>query len=185
MRLLGSFLRGCDALVRVLAGISLLVIAAVLFANAVARYFANFNVIGSEELSRYLMVWITFLGSYLLVRVQRHITVDVFFRLVPQSVVKVVSICCAIVGAITMSYVAWLGYELTAFIFRSGQMSSSLPVLRGWIYLAIPVGCGLTAVAYVYELLVMAFGGTLPKAADYGLPDDVPDVDDAAIEKTA
>lgn len=177
MRVLDSLLRGCDAVVSFMAGISLLVITGALFANAVARYFADFVVIGSEELSRYLLVWMTFLGSYLLVRVQRHITVDVFVRIVSPPVVRLVQILCAIVGAITLGYVAFLGWELASFIMGTGQMSSSLPIRRGWIYVAIPVGCGLMALAYVFELLVTLFGGTLPRAADYGLPDDVPDVD--------
>lgn len=177
MRALDSLLRGCDAIVSFMAGISLLVITAALFANAVARYFADFVVIGSEELSRYLLVWVTFLGSYLLVRVQRHITVDVFSRMIPKTALRIVNMLCAIVGAVTLGYIAWLGWELASFIMGTGQMSSSLPIRRGWIYMAIPVGCGLMALAYVFELLVAIFGGKLPRAAEYGLPDDLPDAE--------
>lgn len=178
MKVLDSLFRGCDTIVRAAAGIALIVMTVVLFINAVARYFADFAIIGSEELSRYLMVWMTFLGSYVLVRVQRHITVDVFARLVPPAVARAVQMLCAIVGVITLGYVAYLGWELASFVMGTGQMSSSLPIRRGWVYLAIPVGCGLMALAYVFELLIAIFGGSLPRAADYGLPDDVPDVDD-------
>ncbi|MCB5362401.1 TRAP transporter small permease [Pusillimonas sp. CC-YST705] len=173
MKALDSLLRGFDALVKVMAGVSLLVITVVLFINAVARYFADFVVIGGEELSRYLMVWVTFLGSYLLVRVQRHITVDIFSRVISKGALRIVNMLCATVGAITLGYIAWLGWELASFIWETGQMSSSLPIRRAWIYMAIPVGCGLMAIAYVFELLVAIFGGTLPRAGDYGLPDDL------------
>jgi len=176
VRLFGA----CDALVRWVAGLFLLVITATLFVNSVARYFAGIVIIGGEELARYLMVWLTFLGAYLLVRVQRHVTVDVLARLAPAGVMRAIDLASAAVGAVVLGYVAWRGWELASFVLATGQMSSSLPMRRGWVYLSVPVGCGLMAAAYALQLYVRLFGGQLPRPSDYGLPDD--DIEAAGAE---
>lgn len=175
MHLLGRLFVVLDMLVSWLAGISLWTMTLVLFAGSLARYFADFAFVGGAELARYLMVWLTFLGSYLLVRVQRHITVDLLATSLAPPARRALDVVIGITGAILLGYIAWLGGQLTALIFNSGQMMSSLPIQRGWIYLSVPVGCGLMSAAYVFQVLVLLFGGELPRPEDYGLTADVPD----------
>lgn len=177
MHLLGRLFVAVDVLVSWLAGISLWTMTLVLFVGSLARYFADFAFVGGAELARYLMVWLTFLGSYLLVRVQRHITVDLLAKSLAPSARRALDIIIGVVGAILLGYTAWLGAQLTTLIFNSGQMMSSLPIQRGWIYLSVPVGCGLMSLAYVFQVLVLLFGGTLPRPQDYGLTPDVPEAE--------
>lgn len=175
MHLLGRLFVAIDVLVSWLAGISLWTMTLVLFIGSLARYFADFAFVGGAELARYLMVWLTFLGSYLLVRVQRHITVDLLASSLTPPARRVLDIVVGIIGAVLLGYTAWLGGQLTMLIFNSGQMMSSLPIQRGWIYLSVPVGCGLMSVAYVFQVLVLLFGGELPRPEDYGLTPAVPE----------
>ena len=51
--------------------------AMLVFANVVSRYVLNYSLIWVEELTRYLMVWVGFLGAGLL-RLGAHIAVDAF-----------------------------------------------------------------------------------------------------------
>ncbi len=175
MVILGRIFGLVDGLVSSLAGIALWVMTLVLFIGSLARYFADFAFVGGAELARYLMVWLTFLGSYLLVRVQRHISVDLLSKAVGVRAKRALDIAISIAGALLLGYIAWLGWNLTSLIFNTGQMMSSLPIQRGWIYLSVPVGCGLMSLAYVFQLLVLIFGGDLPKAEDFGLTPEVPE----------
>lgn len=175
MHLLGRLFGVIDVLVSWLAGISLWTMTLVLFVGSLARYFADFAFVGGAELARYLMVWLTFLGSYLLVRVQRHITVDLVAKSLGPGARRVLDITVGVIGAVLLGYTAWLGVQLTTVIFNSGQMMSSLPIQRWWIYLSIPVGCGLMSLAYVFQVLVLLFGGTLPRPEEYGLTANVPE----------
>jgi len=153
-----------DVAVSWLAGMSLWTMTLVLFVGSLARYVADVAFIGGAELARYLMVWLTFLGSYLLVRMQRHIAVDLLANALSPCARRALDIAIGVVGAGLLGYVAWLGGQLTALIFHSGQMMSSLPIQRGWIYLAVPVGCGLMAGAYAFQVLALLFSGLGPVA---------------------
>ncbi|MCP1673760.1 TRAP-type C4-dicarboxylate transport system permease small subunit [Natronocella acetinitrilica] len=168
-RVLGRLLTLLDHTIAWLAGLALLIITVVLFTNSMSRYFAGIAIIGGEELARYLMVWMTFLGSYLLVRVQRHVSVDVLARLLPSVAVRVLDIIVGCVGAVVLGFMAWIGWDLASFIMNTGQMMSSLPIRRGWIYMSVPVGCGLMAFAYTIQVVIRLAGGELPRPERFGL----------------
>ncbi len=169
IRGLNTVLGGIDRVVGWAAGLCLLVITGVLFVNSMARYFAGFAIIGGEEFARFLMVWLTFLGSYLLVRIQRHVTVDILPQVLPETGVRALTIVIGLVGAFTMGYIAVIGWDLATFIHGTGQMMSSLPIRRGWIYFAIPVGTGLMAVAYAMQVLLALTRQPFPLAEDFGI----------------
>ena len=177
MRALGRVFVAIDILISWLAGIALWGMTLVLFVGSLASYFAGLSFVGGAELAQYLMVWLAFLGSYLLVRVQRHITVDLLAASLPSQARRMLDIIVGVLGAVSLGYIAWLGGQLTVRIFNTGQVMSSLPILRGYLYLALPVGCGLMSVAYVFQVLALLFGGRLPRAEDYGLTSDIPDAE--------
>jgi|GEM_PF-1913396 len=181
-------LRMLDRVVGALSGLTLLAITVILFANSVARYFAGISFVGSGELARVLMVWLTFLGSYLLVRLQRHVCVDVLQRILPVGVTRALNGVIGLAGTLVLGYVAWASLGLALFVLDTGQMMSSLPVRRGWIYMAVPVGCGLMTLAYAIQLAGSVLGFGPPDARLFGVadPEAVEDpVDDAAPSATA
>lgn len=60
------------------------------FGNVVLRYGFNSGIISSEELSRFLFIWITFLGAILAMRENAHLGLDTVVRLLPRAGKKVV-----------------------------------------------------------------------------------------------
>lgn len=164
-------LRITDRLTAILLGLMLITITLVLFTNAVARYFAGIAITGGEELARCLMVWMTFLGSYLLVRTRGHVAIDIFARAFSGRAEKVLTTLIALLGLAVSVYVAYYGWQLTERIFNTGQRMSSLPFARGWFYLAVPIGFGLMSVAFLQLILATWTGITLPKQEDFA-PED-------------
>lgn len=185
LRWLNILLSGIDRVVGWSAGICLLTITGVLFVNSMARYFGGFAIIGGGEFARFLMVWLTFLGSYLLVRIQRHVTVDILPQILPPLGVRLLTIAVGVLGAVTMAYVARIGWDLATFIHGTGQMMSSLPLKRGWIYFSIPVGGGLMAVAYAMQVLLALTNQPFPRSEDYGITSPEPDDARPPDHKTA
>jgi len=185
MVLLSRLFAMIDAAVSWLVGVALWTMTLVLFIGSLARYVADAAFIGGAELARYLMVWLAFLGSYLLVRVQRHVTVDLLANALSPCARRALDIAIGLVGAGSLGYVAWLGGQLTTLIFHSGQMMSSLPIQRGWIYLAVPIGCGLMAGAYTFQVLVLLLTGQLSHPRDASLVAAAPHAEsnaDRAVE---
>jgi len=58
--------------------LSLMII--MVFGNVVLRYGFNDGIISSEELSRYLFIWITFLGAIVTLRDNAHLGLDTLVR---------------------------------------------------------------------------------------------------------
>ena len=69
-----------------------------------------------------------------------------------------------------LSYVAWFASEFAMQILASGQMSSSLPIRKGWLYMSLPVSASLMAAAFLWN----AVGGCLgaSEASDSSFRDD-------------
>ena len=71
-----AFLKGVIAL-------CLAVMVVLVFGNVVLRYGFNSGITISEELSRWLLVWLTFLGAIVAVREHAHLGVDTLVRMLP------------------------------------------------------------------------------------------------------
>ncbi len=115
--------------------------AVLVFANVVSRYLLNYSLIWVEELTRYLMVWVGFLGAGLVLRLGAHIAVDAFQDLIPPGAARALRACIVVLLAITFAAMTWLGVRYAAFAW-----DQETPVMNwstGAIYLAIPIGSAL------------------------------------------
>lgn len=107
----------------------------------------------SEELTRYLMVWATFLGASCVYRRSGHISVTVIQALFPPSCQKAMQVCCHLLcGAFFLAAVSY-GIDYTGM--QSRQLSAALRIPMSWVYLAIPIGCGIMAFHVLGLLLQM------------------------------
>ncbi len=98
--------RYCQLLsVLMAAGLALMVV--LVFTNVVLRYGFNSGLTISEELSRWLFVWITFLGAIVAMRDGAHLGTDM---LVSRLGVTGKKICLAL-GHILMLFTCWLLFK--------------------------------------------------------------------------
>lgn len=72
----------CRAL-KVMVVLCLAVMVVLVFTNVVLRYVFNSGIATSEELSRWLLVWLTFLGAIVALRQHAHLGVDTLVRALP------------------------------------------------------------------------------------------------------
>jgi TRAP-type C4-dicarboxylate transport system permease small subunit len=124
--------------------------AVLVFANVVSRYLFNYSIIWVEELTRYMMVWVGFVGSGLVLRFGAHIAVEVFQDLLPARAAQALRALIVVILAATFVAMAWLGFRYVAFAW-----DQETPVLNwnfGLVYLAIPIG----AVLMLAHLLFVA-----------------------------
>ncbi len=125
------------------AAIALLsTICVVLLLQVVMRYFFASPLAWSEELARYLFVWLTFLGAALAFRLRAHIAVDVVTELLNRrgSVLPARVLNGAIQGIVLIFLIAILLGGINLVQQTSGQVTPGLRIPMAWVYLAIPVG---------------------------------------------
>jgi TRAP-type transport system small permease protein len=93
----------CSAIKLVIA-LCLAVMVVLVFGNVVLRYVFNSGIATSEELSRWLMVWLTFLGAVVALREHAHLGVDTLVRVLPPLGKRI----CFVVSYTLMLYADWL-----------------------------------------------------------------------------
>lgn len=106
------------------------------------------------ELSVYLMVGSLFLASPYCLATRGHVGVDLLSHYLPQRLGRPVAIAVALVGLGVCIYLAYVGAEITLHAFERGETTESSWAPAKWpLYLAMPVGFGLTALQYVADLM--------------------------------
>lgn len=127
------------------------VVSAVVIAEVILRYTLGETLVVTEELSRYLMVWVAFLGSVLLMRERGHIAAEGlggWFGPLGRRVLAVVADLLSLVFLLTLT---WAGLQTLPGQLDQYLTTINIPIF--WFYLAIPVGSGLMALAIVARLL--------------------------------
>ena len=99
-RLIELYCRLLDLLNAVL----LFAILILVFGNVVLRYGFNSGLLMSEELSRWLFVWLTFLGAIVALRERSHLGTDMVIRRLGRQA----RLVCLGLAHVVMLYVTWL-----------------------------------------------------------------------------
>lgn len=116
--------------------VALALMVVLVFTNVVLRYAFNSGITVSEELSRWLFVWLTFMGAIVALNEHGHLGTDFLVgRLSPRGK----KICLGI-GHVLMLYMAWLIFQGTLAQVRINWDSTSAAME---VSMAIFYGCGL------------------------------------------
>ena len=101
--LLDRFCRLLDALMALLLAAMVVLV----FGNVVLRYAFDSGITVSEELSRWLFVWMTFLGAVVAIKERGHLGTDMLVSRLPRAGKK----ACLVIGHLMMIYVCWLLFQ--------------------------------------------------------------------------
>lgn len=119
-----------------------------LFINVVLRFFGH-GTTWSEELIRYLIIWLTFIGSSICMRKNEHVGVDLLPEFLPDFWKKILSIIVNIIAVIFLLFVTKYSIDLVAFSARTGQISPSLGIPISTVYWTLPIGFILMTFRYL------------------------------------
>jgi TRAP-type transport system small permease protein len=112
-----------------------------------SRYVLNHPLRWSEELSRYLLVWIVFLGAWAALKEGRHLGMDILSRQIPPRWRPRLGV---FVDAVVLAFLlAVLSIAPEILEITSRQRSAVLRVPMSLVYLAFPVGAALMSVEIV------------------------------------
>ena len=101
------------------------------------RYIINYVPSWSEEIPRYLLVWITYLGAALAIKYKEHISLDVFFNLLPLMARQVGHLFLN--GLIAIVAVIMVVYGIGLVNHFGDDKMESIPLTNFWLYLVMPI----------------------------------------------
>ncbi|WP_325176599.1 TRAP transporter small permease [Paenibacillus alkalitolerans] len=145
-----------NSVLNVAIAFSLAFMAILVFGNVVLRYLFNSGITWSEEMSRFLFVWMTFLGAIGALKDNEHLGVDMFVKKLSPVLKKVVFV---VTNGLVL-YVLWLvldgSWKMTLINMESMAPATGLP-------LAYVYGIGIVmsicmAIIIVFNLYRVLFG---------------------------
>jgi TRAP-type C4-dicarboxylate transport system permease small subunit len=153
-RVLDRLVDGLGAVAKyVMLAMTACIFAIILF-TVVTRYVFGFVVSWSEEVPRYLLVWISLLGTALAVDRKEHIGFDAIFKRLPPRGQRVLD---TVLNA-GMAFVAlvMLYYGIDFVRQFGGDLMESIPITNFWLYIALPVS-GSMILLYVIRRELQRF----------------------------
>ncbi|MCG6534672.1 MAG: TRAP transporter small permease [Syntrophales bacterium LBB04] len=113
------------------------------FRNVVCRYFLDFSLAWYEEVSRFLLLWIVFLGAVIALIKGDHLGIDVLVLALPPRARRAVVILADVLVLVALVIMFQGAWEMAIDSLKSGWVASSVPIPYGWVYMVGPVSAGL------------------------------------------
>ena len=143
-----------DWVFSVLAVSALLAIAAVVILQVVSRFLLPSSPIWTEELSRYLFVYLIVMGSGLVIRHNRHVRLELFQGALNRFWITFYQIFCHLLAGSFAIYI--LPYAIKYAQIGRWQTSPALEVPMYWAFLSVTFFFALTAFySFMSVLLVL------------------------------
>ncbi|MBS6396437.1 MAG: TRAP transporter small permease [Clostridiales bacterium] len=146
-----KFFDGLKKAEEILMVILMIIMCVIIFVATVARFTNLFIISWAEELARYCMIWIIFLGVGVAAQNGEHFCVEALNLFLPKKVLNAISVLNAVLVMGFNFVAAYFGITIVQRQMAGGQITPSLNWPMWIIYLAIPVGLVLMAVSYAYH----------------------------------
>ena len=122
--------------------------------QVITRYVLNSPSSYTEELSTYLLIWISLLGAAWALRNRAHLGIDIFTRKL-EGRAKTVSQLIIYSAVIAFAVIVFVygGSRLVYMTLYLNQLSAAFKVPVGYVYTVIPIS-GMLMIYYAIDALV-------------------------------
>lgn len=161
MFIISKINRTAEKMIRPIVGSALLFTTLLLFFNVIGRYIFGYSLKWGEELTNYIIIWITLLGGVICLRKGMQISMDAIVLQLNDTLKNHVKRITNSIGFAFSMVIAVLGIKLVASIFSYGQHSPALMVPMYIPYLILPISGFFMALEYL-ELVIQGTPPSLP-----------------------
>ncbi len=140
--MLDKLFKGLRSILFWFSFVSMLLMLFIIFAQVVSRYFFGYTPEWSEELARFLFVWVVFLGSALIMGESGHLAVQflpLHYKNKPFG--KVLEIIINLSSYLFILILFVQGSRMTKIM--TFQMSPGMDIPMSYVYFVIPLSCAL------------------------------------------
>ncbi|WP_110929147.1 TRAP transporter small permease [Bacillus massiliglaciei] len=124
------------------------------FGNVVLRYFFNSGITWSEEMSRYLFVWLTFLGAIGAYKNKEHLGVDLVIKRLPLGAKKIVNVICDLIILYVLYLILDGSWKMTVMNMDSVTPAVGMPLAL--VYgtgILVSVSMGIMTINNIYRII--------------------------------
>jgi TRAP-type C4-dicarboxylate transport system permease small subunit len=110
----------------------------VVFAQVVFRYVLAHPLPWSEELGRYLMIWVACLAASEAYAKGNHVGITLIVNAIRPSLRKIMILVIHLAVCVLMGVIVYQGFALS--LMQVDQLSPAMELPMTWPYMAVPVG---------------------------------------------
>jgi TRAP-type transport system small permease protein len=135
--------RVMDKILSYFVAVLLTAMSAVVFGNVISRYFLHTTWGWHEEVSRFMLIWIVFLGAVISLIRSDHLGIDLMQSILPPKAYRAVIVLADLVVMVALVIMCKGAWDMAIDSLESGWVASSVPIPYGWVYMVGPVSAAL------------------------------------------
>lgn len=132
-----------------------------LFVNVVMRYVLLMPIYWAEELVRYLMVWMIFIGASQVTSWGGHVAVDILPRFLSKRGNIILAFAVNMACIVFCILLAYYSLEQMLRVKNAHQVSPAMELPMWLAYAAIPAGTLLMLIRYIQQISLRLRGKTV------------------------
>ena len=122
--------------------------------QVVSRYFLGISTSFTDELARFLFIWVSLLGAAYVFGKRGHIAINGLIEFLPAGARRITDTAIALLVVVFSAVILGVGgFILVGKAVQLGQVSPAMLLPIGYVYSVIPISGAVTA---MYALLVVA-----------------------------
>ena len=133
---------------------SIIFMSVILICNVLMRLFLNRSIVSAEELGKYCIIIVTFVGMGYVARMDKHVKISSLFDIMPLKGKKAMAILINLVSCGMMIFLSYHAYRYMIAAMVSGRVSSALQLPLYYVNGVVFIGFVLVAVEYFIEFLM-------------------------------
>lgn len=131
---------------------TIIVLVALVSLQVFFRFVVNFSFGWSEELARYLLIWVAWISASYAVQHNAHIRVEILKDRFSGVVKKSIEVLVLVISLGFSIFLAVEGTKFISLIKITSQGSPSLGIPMWIVYLAVPIGGTLMAIRFIQQI---------------------------------
>lgn len=147
-----------DRISRVFSQLSVFVMVVVVLLNVFMRYFVKDPLVWGDELAKYSLVYMTFIGASVALRDRGIAAMELVVEKFPMNGRKTISIIVCILEIILLAFLFYNSVQLLLQDSVKNQISPGLLIPMTWVYFSMPLGIGLMVIQATLLLIEEIIG---------------------------
>jgi TRAP-type transport system small permease protein len=135
--------RVIDKILSYVVAVLLVAMSLIVFGNVICRYFLDFSLGWYEEISRFLLLWLVFLGAVIALIKGDHLSIDLLKPFFSPRVCRMTAVLTDLLMLLALAIMFQGAWEMAIDSLQSGWEASSVPIPYGWVYMVGPVSAAL------------------------------------------
>lgn len=143
-----KILDGIDKTLRTVLSVMIAVFTAVILISIFFRYVLNNSLVWSEQVCRYIYVWMVMLAMPVVYRAKANVAFDMLYKKCSPQLKRGIEFVTDILIGFFAGFLALQGWNYT--ILKGGTIITGINLPQGWMYISQPIG-GVIMIFFIIE----------------------------------